>query len=86
MKRVLFVDDERPLLDGLRGRLRGLRSRWEMVFVESASRAITELELGAFDVVVSDMRMPGMDGAQLRAAVAERWPATVRIVLSGHVH
>lgn len=85
MKRVLFVDDERPLLDGLRGRLRSLRSRWEMVFVESASRAITELELGAFDVVVSDMRMPGMDGAQLLATVAERWPATVRIVLSGHV-
>jgi HD-like signal output (HDOD) protein len=85
MKRVLFVDDEPALLDGLRGRLRSLRSRWEMVFVESASRAITELELGAFDVVVSDMRMPGMDGAQLLATVAERWPATVRIVLSGHV-
>lgn len=85
MKRALFVDDERALLDGLRGRLRSLRSRWEMVFVESASRAITELELGAFDVVVSDMRMPGMDGAQLLATVAERWPATVRIVLSGHV-
>jgi HD-like signal output (HDOD) protein len=85
MKRVLFVDDEPALLDGLRGRLRCLRSRWEMVFVESASRAITELELSAFDVVVSDVRMPGMDGVQLLATVAERWPATVRIVLSGHV-
>lgn len=85
MKRVLFVDDEPALLDGLRGRLRSLRSQWEMVFVESASRAITELELGAFDVVVSDVRMPGMDGVQLLATVAERWPATVRIVLSGHV-
>lgn len=85
MKRVLFVDDERALLDGLRGRLRSLRSRWEMVFVESGSRAITELELSAFDVVVSDVRMPGMDGVQLLATVAERWPATVRIVLSGHV-
>lgn len=85
MKRVLFVDDEPALLDGLRGRLRCLRSRWEMVFVESAARAITELEHGAFDVVVSDVRMPEMDGVQLLATVAERWPATIRIVLSGHV-
>jgi HD-like signal output (HDOD) protein len=84
-KRILFVDDEPALLDGLRGRLRALRSRWEMVFVESASRAITEIEQRPFDVVVSDMRMPNIDGAQLLATIAERWPATIRIVLSGHV-
>ncbi|MET0533124.1 MAG: response regulator [Steroidobacter sp.] len=84
-KRILFVDDESALLDGLRGRLRGLRSRWEMVFVESASRAITEIEHRPFDVVVSDMRMPAMDGALLLSTIAERWPATIRIVLSGHV-
>ena len=84
-KRILFVDDEPALLDGLRGRLRALRSRWEMVFVESATRAITEIELRPFDVVVSDMRMPNIDGAQLLATIAERWPATIRIVLSGHV-
>ena len=84
-KRILFVDDEPALLDGLRGRLRSLRSRWEMVFVESASRAIAELQLRPFDVVVSDMRMPNIDGSQLLATIAERWPATIRIVLSGHV-
>jgi HD-like signal output (HDOD) protein len=84
-KRILFVDDEPALLDGLRGRLRSLRSRWDMVFVESASRAIAELELRPFDVVVSDMRMPNIDGSQLLATIAERWPATIRIVLSGHV-
>src|SRR5688572_29271467 len=83
-KRILFVDDEPALLDGLRGRLRSLRSRWEMVFVESASRAITEIEHQPFDVVVSDMRMPTIDGAQLLTTIAERWPATIRIVLSGH--
>ena len=85
IKRILFVDDEPALLDGLRGRLRALRSRWEMVFVESGSRAITEIEHRPFDVVVSDMRMPAIDGAQLLATIAERWPATIRIVLSGHV-
>ena len=85
LKRILFVDDEPALLDGLRGRLRSLRSRWDMVFVESAARAIAELEHRPFDVVVTDMRMPNIDGAQLLATIAERWPATIRIVLSGHV-
>lgn len=84
MKRVLFVDDDAGVLDGLRVRLRHLRSRWNMVFVESASRATTELEHGGFDVVVSDMRMPVTDGAQFLAVVAERWPETIRIVLSGY--
>lgn len=84
MKRVLFVDDEAALLDGLRVRLRGMRSKWDMVFVESGSRAVTEIEQRPFDVIVSDMRMPQMDGAQLLSIVAERWPETIRIVLSGY--
>jgi HD-like signal output (HDOD) protein/CheY-like chemotaxis protein len=84
MKRVLFVDDETALLDGLRGRLRALRSRWEMVFVESGSRAIAEMEQHPVDVIVTDMRMPGMDGAQLLSTVRDRWPGTIRIVLSGY--
>lgn len=84
MKRALFVDDEPALLDGLRGRLRGLRGHWEMVFVESGARAITEIEQRSFDVIVTDMRMPAMDGAQLLNIVSERWPQTIRIVLSGY--
>lgn len=84
MKRVLFVDDERALLDGLRARLHALRAEWEMVFVESASRAITEIEHGAFDVIVCDVRMPVMDGGRLLEIVAARWPQTIRIVLSGY--
>jgi HD-like signal output (HDOD) protein len=84
MKRVLFVDDDVPLLDGLRVRLHALRSRWEMVFVESAQRAIVEMEHRPCDVVVTDMRMPAMDGAQLLEVVSERWPATIRVVLSGY--
>ena len=83
-QRVLIVDDEPALLDGLRGRLRGLRSRWEMVFVESGSRGITEMELNPADVVIADMRMPGMDGTELLTTVRDRWPETVRIVLSGY--
>lgn len=84
LKRILFVDDETALLDGLRGRLRKMRDKWEMVFVESGSRAIAEMEHRSVDVIVTDMRMPAMDGAQLLAQVANRWPETVRIVLSGY--
>lgn len=82
-KRILFVDDEPALLDGLRGRLRSLRSCWEMVFVESGPKAIAEMEARTVDVIVADIRMPGMDGAQLLGIVRERWPQTIRIVLSG---
>jgi HD-like signal output (HDOD) protein len=84
MQRILFVDDDTALLDGLRGRLRPLRSKYEMVFVESGTRAIAEIEQRSFDVVVSDMRMPRMDGADLLAIVKTRWPQTIRIVLSGY--
>lgn len=84
MKRLLFVDDEVALLDGLRGRMRPMRSHWEMVFVESAPRAIAELEQSPVDVIVADMRMPGMDGAQLLTQVRQRWPSVVRIVMSGY--
>jgi HD-like signal output (HDOD) protein/ActR/RegA family two-component response regulator len=84
VKRILFVDDEPALLDALRGRLRALRDRWEMVFVESATRALTEMEQAPCDVVIADMRMPGMSGSELLTAVRERWPETVRIVLSGY--
>lgn len=84
MKRVLLVDDEMPMLDALRARLQRFADRWEMHFVESGERAIEELEQGVFDVVVTDMRMPRMDGAELLRIVSERWPDVIRIVLSGH--
>lgn len=84
MKRVLFVDDDTALLDGLRSRLHGMRSQWDMVFIESGARAIAELELQPFDVIVTDMRMPIMDGAEFLTVVAERWPQIIRVVLSGY--
>ena len=84
MKRILFVDDEPEILDGLRVRLRGMRARWEMMFVESSSQAIAQMDLKPVDVIVADVRMPGMDGAQLLSVVQKRWPQTIRIVLSGY--
>ena len=84
MKRVLFVDDDRDLLDALRRVLRRDRTRWDMVFVEGPYAALDALAGASFDVVVSDMRMPGMSGHELLARVREEHPHAIRIMLSGN--
>lgn len=84
MQRLLFVDDEVQILDGLRRMLRGKRKEWDMVFVESGKHALEEMAKEPFDLVVTDMRMPVMDGAELLERVRRLSPQTVRIVLSGH--
>lgn len=81
--RILFADDEPQLLEGLRDLLRRQRGRWTMTFAAGGEAALHELEAGGFDVVVSDMRMPSVDGAAVLARARERQPQAVRIVLSG---
>ena len=83
-KRILFVDDERRVLEGLEDLLVRYRHKWEMVFAVGGAEALEQLQQKPFDVIVTDMRMPGMDGATLLGLVNERYPGTVRIVLSGH--
>jgi HD-like signal output (HDOD) protein/ActR/RegA family two-component response regulator len=83
-KRILFVDDEPMVLQGLQRMLRPMREEWDMVFVEGGEKALATMAVQPFDVVVTDMRMPVMNGAQLLAAVRDRYPKTVRLVLSGH--
>lgn len=84
MKRVLFVDDETLVLQGLRRALRALRHGVEMVFVPDPAKALSLIERQHFDVVVSDMRMPVIDGATFLTEVARISPRTVRVVLSGY--
>jgi HD-like signal output (HDOD) protein len=84
MKRILFVDDEQRVLDGLQRMLRPQRSRWEMAFAAGGEAALGALAAEPFDVIVTDMRMPGMDGAQLLETVRDRYPQVARIVLSGY--
>jgi len=81
--RVLFVDDDPSLVAGLRRMLYQERHHWDLSFATSAEAALGLLAEGDFDVVVTDMRMPGMDGADLLMHVRDAKPATVRIVLSG---
>ncbi len=82
--RILFVDDEAKILVGLSHMLRRMRREWEMVFVENAEQALKAINAQPFHVVVSDMRMPGMDGASLLAEVRRKNPGAVRIILSGY--
>jgi CheY-like chemotaxis protein len=80
---VLFVDDEQAILDGLQNSLRKYRKRWNIVVALGGNEAIDVLRHHDVDVIVSDMRMPGMDGAELLTWAKENTPAAVRIVLSG---
>ena len=82
-KRILFVDDEPMVLTGLKRSLRPMRTEWEMVFAGGGDEALTALDQQSFDIIVTDMRMPGMDGAQLLKEVQKRSPQTLRMVLSG---
>jgi HD-like signal output (HDOD) protein/CheY-like chemotaxis protein len=84
MRRVLFVDDEPRILEGLRRMLRPQRHEWEMAFALGGEAALAMMQALPFDVIVSDMRMPGIDGAALLCHVREHYPDVVRIVLSGH--
>jgi HD-like signal output (HDOD) protein len=82
-KRLLFVDDDPNVLNGLRRSLHRMREEWEMEFVDNAAAALAQFEKKAYDAIISDMRMPGTDGADLLEEVKRRYPDTVRIILSG---
>ena len=77
----MLVDDEPRILSALRRSLR--REGYEIVLAANGREALAELEGRAFDLVVSDQKMPGLSGARLLAQIAERWPGTARMLLSG---
>ncbi len=84
MARLLIVDDEPLVLDVQQQLLRRKCPEWETVCAPGGSEALNELENSQFDVVIADMRMPGIDGATLLAKVRDEYPSTVRIIQSGH--
>ena len=84
-KRLLFVDDEPMVLKGLQRTLRKMRHEWEILYAEGGEAALALLASQPVDVVISDMRMPGMDGAELLETVKYRFPQIVRIILSGQL-
>jgi HD-like signal output (HDOD) protein len=84
-RRILFVDDEQLVLKGLQRMLRSMRHQWEMRFAASGQEGLSILRSESFDAIVTDMRMPGMDGIQLLAEVMKSYPHMVRIILSGQL-
>jgi HD-like signal output (HDOD) protein/ActR/RegA family two-component response regulator len=82
--RILFVDDEPNVLEGLRNMLRRMRNDWDVEFAESGRKALESMRHTPADIVVSDMRMPEMDGVQLLNMIKSLYPGTVRFILSGH--
>ncbi|WP_205548524.1 HD domain-containing phosphohydrolase [Pseudomonas carnis] len=79
---VLLVDDEESILNSLRRLLRG--QPYEVVLATSGAQALEIMATRPIDLVMSDARMPGMDGATLLAEVHRLYPATSRILLTGY--
>jgi response regulator RpfG family c-di-GMP phosphodiesterase len=80
--RMLCVDDEPNILSSLRRVFR--TCGYEILTAESGSAGLKILETVAVDLVISDMRMPVMDGARFLELVRARWPGTMRLLLTGH--
>lgn len=81
---ILFVDDDTNMLHGLQRMLRRQREDWDMTFVDGGKKALEVMAQKGFDMVVSDMRMPELDGASLLSEVERLYPGTIRIILSGY--
>ncbi|MGD9949061.1 MAG: HD domain-containing phosphohydrolase [Desulfobulbus sp.] len=81
-EKILFVDDEPNVLQSIQ---RQLRKRFDLVTAESGQEALSVLkEQGPFAVIVSDMRMPGMNGVELLSKAKDLHPETVRLMLTGN--
>lgn len=80
---VLFVDDESLILNGIRRQFRTYKNDWNMRFANSGEEALQMFAEVPADVIVSDMRMPSMSGAELLTKVHDHWPESVRFILSG---
>lgn len=82
--KILFVDDEQYVLDGLKRMLRSMNRDWDIHFALNARQALAIMDESPADVIVSDMRMPEINGAELLTKVMNNYPKTIRIILSGH--
>jgi putative nucleotidyltransferase with HDIG domain len=81
--RVLFVDDEPIILELLKAALAMEADQWEASFAASGEEALQLLGGRTFEIVVSDMHMPGISGAQLLNEVMVKYPSTIRVILCG---
>ena len=83
LKNILFVDDNANLLQGLKRSMRPLREDWDVHCVTSGQAALEYLAINKVDIIVSDFRMPEMNGYELLTQVRERFPQIIRMILTG---
>ena len=81
MAKLLIVDDDSGILSALKRSLR--REGWNIVLADSPGKALSILDGGSVDLVLSDHKMPGMTGTELLAEVARRSPSTTRMLITG---
>jgi putative nucleotidyltransferase with HDIG domain len=79
----LFVDDNRNMLEGLQRTLRRQRDEWDIQYAISPAEALKIMDTMPIDLIVTDMRMPEMDGTKLLGEVMKRHPEVIRMVFSG---
>jgi len=83
MLSILFVDDEPNILQGIKRSLHHMRSEWALSFAASGAEALALLQGEPVDIIVSDLRMPSMNGFDLLTEVSQRHPGIKRVILSG---
>jgi putative nucleotidyltransferase with HDIG domain len=81
---ILFVDDEQHIIDGLNRMMHPFRNEWDLYFALNGKEALQLMEENQISVVITDMRMPNMNGAELLEIVQKKHPEVIRIILSGH--
>ena len=84
MTRLLIVDDDPFVRETLLHVLAHRRPEWDLVGADGGRAALDELERSPCDIIISDMRMPEMDGAELLKHVRDRYPGTIRFILTGY--
>src|SRR3954467_11878762 len=85
LPRILLVDDDPIVLRALRRLLLGARPGWEIDMAESAEAAQLLIEAKTYDVVVTDLHMPVLDGATFLARLKTEHPSVMRVIHSSHV-
>ncbi|MEA4906441.1 MAG: HDOD domain-containing protein [Chloroflexi bacterium] len=83
---ILFVDDDLNVIQGLKRSLRSMADEWDCLYCQSAVDALDLLKHYRFDIIVTDLRMQGMDGANLLELVKKNYPEVIRLVLSGQTN
>jgi YesN/AraC family two-component response regulator len=83
MYSILIVDDDDNLISGLKRSFRKKSEAWDIQYAKSAKEAVSLLELNKYDLIITDYKMPGMDGLDLLILVKEKYASVKRILLTG---